>query len=42
MDPLRFGPINDARSRWVAEGVVSGISGYGTLSEYQTSAEKRF
>ena len=29
MDPLRFGPINDARSRWVAEGVVSGISGYG-------------
>tara|TARA_Y100000817_G_scaffold72519_1_gene55583 strand:+ start:5737 stop:7947 length:2211 start_codon:yes stop_codon:yes gene_type:complete len=29
MDPLRFGPIDDARSRWVAEGVVSGISGYG-------------
>jgi phosphoribosylformylglycinamidine synthase II len=29
MDPLRFGPLTDARSRWVAEGVVSGISGYG-------------
>ena len=29
MDPLRFGPLEDARSRWVAEGVVSGISGYG-------------
>lgn len=29
MDPLRFGPLDDARSRWVAEGVVSGVSGYG-------------
>ncbi len=29
MDPLRFGPLEDPRSRWVAEGVVSGISGYG-------------
>lgn len=29
MDPLRFGPLDEARSRWVAEGVVSGISGYG-------------
>ncbi len=29
MDPLRFGPLDDARSRWVAEGVVSGISAYG-------------
>jgi phosphoribosylformylglycinamidine synthase len=29
MDPLRFGPLGDARSRWIAEGVVSGISGYG-------------
>src|SRR5947208_419668 len=27
MDPLRFGPLDDARSRWIAEGVVSGISG---------------
>jgi phosphoribosylformylglycinamidine synthase subunit PurL len=29
MDPLRFGPPDDARNRWVASGVVSGISGYG-------------
>ena len=29
MDPLRFGPLDDAHSRWVAEGVVSGISSYG-------------
>jgi phosphoribosylformylglycinamidine synthase len=29
MDPLRFGPASDPRSRWIAEGVVSGISGYG-------------
>lgn len=29
MDPLRFGPLDDARSRWIAEGVVDGISSYG-------------
>jgi phosphoribosylformylglycinamidine synthase II len=29
MDPLRFGPLGDPRSRWIASGVVSGISGYG-------------
>jgi phosphoribosylformylglycinamidine synthase len=29
MDPLRFGPLDEARSRWIAAGVVSGISGYG-------------
>src|SRR5436309_7858235 len=29
MDPLRFGPPRDARSRWLVEGVVAGISGYG-------------
>ncbi|SVC41550.1 uncharacterized protein METZ01_LOCUS294404, partial [marine metagenome] len=29
MDSLRFGPLDDARSCWIAEGVVSGISGYG-------------
>ncbi|MDZ7674634.1 MAG: phosphoribosylformylglycinamidine synthase subunit PurL [Acidimicrobiales bacterium] len=28
-DPLRFGPLDDPHSRWVAEGVVSGVSGYG-------------
>ena len=29
MDALRFGPLDDPRSRWIFEGVVSGISGYG-------------
>jgi phosphoribosylformylglycinamidine synthase len=29
MDPLFFGELADARQRWLVEGVVSGISGYG-------------
>ena len=29
MDALRFGPLDEPRSRWIFEGVVSGISGYG-------------
>ncbi|MGH9165610.1 MAG: phosphoribosylformylglycinamidine synthase subunit PurL [Acidimicrobiales bacterium] len=29
LDSLRFGPLTDARSRWIFEGVVSGIAGYG-------------
>jgi phosphoribosylformylglycinamidine synthase subunit PurL len=29
MDPLRFGPLSDPRSRWIAEGVVAGVSAYG-------------
>ena len=29
MDSLRFGPPSEARNRWLASGVVSGISGYG-------------
>jgi phosphoribosylformylglycinamidine synthase subunit PurL len=29
MDPIRFGPLDDAQTRWIFEGVVSGISGYG-------------
>jgi phosphoribosylformylglycinamidine synthase len=29
MDSLRFGPLDDARNRWLLEGVVSGVSGYG-------------
>jgi phosphoribosylformylglycinamidine synthase len=29
MDPLRFGNLDDARTRYLFEGVVSGISGYG-------------
>jgi phosphoribosylformylglycinamidine synthase len=29
MDPLRFGPLDDARTRYVVDGVVHGISSYG-------------
>ncbi len=29
MDPLRFGTLDDPRTRYLFEGVVSGISGYG-------------
>jgi phosphoribosylformylglycinamidine synthase len=29
MDPLRFGPLDDPRTRYLFEGVVRGISGYG-------------
>ena len=29
MDPLFFGPLTDPRQRWLFEGVVAGISGYG-------------
>ena len=29
LDPLRFGPLTSARSRWLFEGVVNGISSYG-------------
>jgi phosphoribosylformylglycinamidine synthase len=29
MDPLFFGAPDDPRQRWLVEGVVSGISGYG-------------
>ncbi len=29
MDPLRFGDLSDSRTRYLFEGVVAGISGYG-------------
>src|SRR5207302_3879034 len=29
LDPLRFGPLTEARNRWLFSGVVSGIGGYG-------------
>ena len=29
MDPLFMGPLDDARSRWIFDGVVRGIAGYG-------------
>ena len=28
-DPLRFGPLDDAHNRYLLNGVVSGIAGYG-------------
>ncbi|MGI9528170.1 MAG: phosphoribosylformylglycinamidine synthase subunit PurL [Acidimicrobiia bacterium] len=28
-DPLRFGPLDDPHNRYLLEGVVSGIAGYG-------------
>ncbi|MEX0651759.1 MAG: phosphoribosylformylglycinamidine synthase subunit PurL [Actinomycetota bacterium] len=29
LDPLVFGPLTEARNRWLLEGVVAGIGGYG-------------
>jgi phosphoribosylformylglycinamidine synthase II len=29
LDPLRFGPLEDERNRWLLAGVVAGIGGYG-------------
>ena len=29
LDPLVFGPLTDPRNRWLLEGVVAGIGGYG-------------
>src|SRR3954447_5978412 len=29
LDSLHFGPLDSPRNRWVMEGVVSGVSGYG-------------
>jgi phosphoribosylformylglycinamidine synthase len=29
LDPLRFGPLDDERNRWLLRGVVAGIGGYG-------------
>jgi phosphoribosylformylglycinamidine synthase len=29
LDPLRFGPLSEERNRWLLEGVVAGIGGYG-------------
>jgi phosphoribosylformylglycinamidine synthase II len=29
LDPLRFGPLTEERNRWLLEGVVAGIGGYG-------------
>ncbi len=29
MDPLRLGPLDDSRSRWLLDGIVRGVAGYG-------------
>ncbi|MEP6758577.1 MAG: AIR synthase related protein, partial [Actinomycetota bacterium] len=29
LDPLMFGPLAEPRNRWLFEGVVAGIGGYG-------------
>ncbi len=29
LDPLMFGPLTDPRNRWMLNGVVAGIGGYG-------------
>jgi phosphoribosylformylglycinamidine synthase len=29
LDPLRFGPLDEPRNRWLLEGVVAGIGSYG-------------
>jgi phosphoribosylformylglycinamidine synthase len=29
MDPLRVGPLDEPRNRWLLDGIVSGVSGYG-------------
>ncbi len=29
LDPLMFGPLTEPRNRWLFEGVVAGIGGYG-------------
>ncbi len=29
LDPLYFGPLTEQRNRWLLEGVVAGIGGYG-------------
>jgi phosphoribosylformylglycinamidine (FGAM) synthase-like enzyme len=40
MDPLRFGPPTDPHSRWIATGVISGISGYGNSVGVPTVGER--
>ncbi|HYZ10284.1 MAG TPA: phosphoribosylformylglycinamidine synthase subunit PurL [Actinomycetota bacterium] len=43
LDPLRFGSLEDARNRWLFEGVVAGIGGYGNCIGVPTvGGEVRF
>ena len=40
-DPLRFGPRDDAHSRYVAQGVVDGIAAYGNAIGVPNIARRR-
>jgi phosphoribosylformylglycinamidine synthase subunit PurL len=43
LDALRFGPLDDARNRWLMAGVVAGIGGYGNCIGVPTvGGEVRF
>ena len=43
LDPLRFGPLEDERNRWLLSGVVAGIGGYGNCIGVPTvGGEVRF
>ena len=43
LDPLMFGPLDDERNRWLLEGVVAGIGGYGNCIGVPTvGGEVRF
>ena len=43
LDPLMFGPLGDERNRWLLEGVVAGIGGYGNCIGVPTvGGEVRF
>ena len=43
LDPLMFGPLEEERNRWLLEGVVAGIGGYGNCIGVPTvGGEVRF
>jgi phosphoribosylformylglycinamidine synthase II len=43
LDPLTFGPLDEERNRWLLEGVVAGIGGYGNCIGVPTvGGEVRF
>ena len=43
LDPLMFGPLTEPRNRWLFEGVVAGIGGYGNCIGVPTvGGEVRF
>jgi phosphoribosylformylglycinamidine synthase subunit PurL len=43
LDPLYFGPLDERRNRWLLEGVVAGIGGYGNCIGVPTvGGEVRF